>query len=54
MDSKPIEDAIRFISTELKSNPKADKAKLIEKAASKFDLSPLQSEFLLSKYVTGK
>jgi hypothetical protein len=53
MDSKPIEDAIRFISMELKANPGADKSKLIQEAAQKYDLTPLQTEFLLSKYITG-
>jgi hypothetical protein len=54
MDNKDIEEAIRFISMELKENPEADKTQLIEKASQKYDLNPLQTEFLLNKYVYGK
>lgn len=54
MDTKAIEDAVRYISLELKDNPGADKTKLIEDASQKFDLSPIQTEFLLNKYVLGK
>ncbi len=49
MDSS-LEDAIRFISSELKTDPKADKSKLIEEACQKFDLDPMKSEFLVSKF----
>ncbi len=54
MEKKDIEEAIRFISMELKNNPEADKAQLIEKASQKYDLNPLQTEFLLNKYVFNK
>jgi hypothetical protein len=46
-----MEDAIRFISGELKANPNANKAKLIEEAGQKFDLDPKQTEFLVNKFV---
>jgi len=49
--SKPMEDAVKFIGLELKINPEADKSKLIEEAAQKFDLSPMQTEFLINKYI---
>ena len=53
MDTKPMEEAVRYISVELKSNPDADRNILIEKASQQFDLNPLQSEFLLNKFVLG-
>jgi len=49
--NKSMEDAIRFISGELKANPKANKAKLIEEACQKYDLEPKQEEFLVNKFV---
>ena len=53
MDKTAMEDAIRYISCELKDNPETDKLKLIEKASQQFDLSPMQTEFLINKYVFG-
>jgi hypothetical protein len=49
--NKSIEDAMRFISGELKANPGANKSKLIEEACQKFDLEPNQEEFLVKKFV---
>jgi len=46
-----MEDAIRFISGELKANPSANRSKLIEEAGQKFDLDPNQTEFLVNKFV---
>ncbi len=54
MDSKSIEDAIRFISGELKTNPDIDRSKLIDEASQRFDLGPLQTEFLVNKFVLNK
>ncbi|MDY6968546.1 MAG: hypothetical protein SVR08_07835 [Spirochaetota bacterium] len=51
MDTKPMEEAVRYISIELKEDPDADRSLLIEKASQKFDLNPLQTEFLLNKFV---
>jgi hypothetical protein len=48
---KSMEDAVRFLGTELKENPNADKTKLINEASQRFDLNPLQTEFLIKKYV---
>jgi hypothetical protein len=53
MENKLMEEAVRFISLELKDNPSADKIKLIEKASLMFDLNPLQTDFLMNKYVYG-
>lgn len=52
--SKVMEDAYRFIGTELKLNPGAELSKLIEEAAQKFDLTPMQTEFLINKYILQK
>ncbi|HOP63970.1 MAG TPA: hypothetical protein PK358_04300 [Spirochaetota bacterium] len=47
-----MESALRFIAEELKTNPDADRMKLIEKASREYNLSPMQEEFLTSKYLT--
>lgn len=52
MDSS-LENAIKFISGELKLDPGINKAKLIEEASRKFDLTPMQEEYLVNKYVMG-
>jgi hypothetical protein len=49
-----LEEAVRFISRELLDNPGTDKSSLIEKASHKFDLNPLQTDFLYNKYVFQK
>ena len=54
MDNRELEDAIRLISMELKDNPDSNRVELIERASQKFDLNPLQTEFLLNKYVFEK
>ncbi len=46
-----MEEAMRFISGELKDNPEADRSKLIDQAAQRFDLDPMQTEFLISKFI---
>ncbi len=49
-----IRNAIRFIGQELKDKPELNRAKLLEDAAQRFDLSPLQSEFLVNKFLINK
>lgn len=51
---KSMEDAIRYISGEISSNPGANKAKIIEEAAQKFDLDPKQADFLVNKFVLNQ
>jgi hypothetical protein len=51
---KSMEDVIRYISGELRDNPKADRSKLIDEASQRFDLTPMQTEFLINKYVMNK
>ncbi len=53
MDSS-MENAIRFIAAELKENPGADKNALIDEASRKYDLNPMQTEFLVNKYVLNQ
>jgi len=43
--------AVKFISGVLKDDPKFDKARLIELVSQKFDLNPLQTDFLVNKYL---
>ncbi len=51
--NKSMEDAVRFISGEIKDNPDVNMSKLIEEASRKFDLDPMQTDFLINKYVLG-
>ena len=48
-----MEKAVRHISEILKDTPSADKFKLIEETSKKFNLNPLQTEFLTNKIVYG-
>ena len=48
-----MEKAIRYISEILKETPDADKAKLVEETSTKFNLNPLQAEFLSNKIVNN-
>jgi hypothetical protein len=42
----PIKHAVKWIDDQLHDNPKADRMKLIDDAARRFDLSPLDTDFL--------
>ena len=42
----PIKQAIKWIDEQLRDNPKADRTKLIDEASRRFDLTPLDSDFL--------
>ena len=43
----PIKQAVKWIDEQLHERPKADRMKLIDEASRRFDLSPLDEEFLL-------
>ena len=43
----PIKAAVKWIDEQLQDNPKADRTRLIDEAGRRFDLTPLDSEFLL-------
>ena len=43
----PIKQAVKWIDEQLRDNPKADRIKLLDEASRRFDLTPLDSDFLL-------
>jgi hypothetical protein len=43
----PIKQAVKWIDERLHDDPKADRTRLIDEAGRRFDLTPLDSEFLL-------
>jgi hypothetical protein len=43
----PIKQAVIWIEEQLRDNPKADRTTLIDEAGRRFDLTPLDSEFLV-------
>jgi hypothetical protein len=42
----PIKQAVEWIDDQLHDNPEADRMKLIDEASRRFDLSPLDTDFL--------
>jgi hypothetical protein len=42
----PIKQAVKWIDDQLADNPNADRVKLVDEAARRFDLSPLDADFL--------
>lgn len=42
----PIRQAIKWIDAQLADNPDLDRVKLVDEAARRFDLSPLDQDFL--------
>ena len=46
-----LKEAIKYISSVIKQNPYCDMLDLIEDTAKKFDLNPIQCEFLINKYL---
>jgi len=43
----PITQAVKWIDDQLLDNPSADRIKLVDEASRRFDLSPLDADFLL-------
>ncbi|MCI0547693.1 MAG: hypothetical protein L0027_10460 [Candidatus Rokubacteria bacterium] len=43
----PIKQAIKWIDEKLRENPGADRIALVDEASRRFDLSPLDADFLL-------
>jgi hypothetical protein len=43
----PIKQAVKWIDEQLTEDPKADRVKLIDEASRRFDLTPLDADFLL-------
>jgi len=42
----PIKQAVKWIDDQLQDNPDADRVKLVDEASRRFDLSPLDADFL--------
>jgi hypothetical protein len=49
----PIKQAVRWIDERLQAEPSADRLRLVDEAARRFDLSPLDAEFLFRHLVEG-
>ena len=47
MGEAPIKQAVRWIEEQFRENPKADRLKLVDEASRRFDLTPLDTDFLL-------
>jgi hypothetical protein len=43
----PIKQAVRWLDDQLRDRPSVDRLRLVDEAARRFDLSPLDAEFLL-------
>jgi len=43
----PIKQAVKWIDERLEDEPKADRLKLVDEASRRFDLSPLDTDFLI-------
>jgi hypothetical protein len=43
----PIKQAIKWIDEQLQDNPAADRMKLVDEACRRFDLTPLDADFLM-------
>ena len=46
----PIKQAVRWIDEQFRENPKASRFELINQACLKFNLSPLDGEFLFRNF----
>ena len=42
----PIKQAVKWIDDQLTDNPAVDRVKLVDEASRRFDLSPLDADFL--------
>ena len=42
----PIKQAVKWIDDQLLDNPGADRVKLVDEASRRFDLSPLDADFV--------
>ena len=51
--SDPIKKAVAWVSEQRQEKPKKNPQKIAEEAVLKFDLSPMEAEFL-SKFIAGK
>ena len=49
----PIKQAIAWIDEQVRDNPAADRVKLLDEASRRFDLTPLDADFLL-RHLAGR
>ena len=49
----PITQAIKWIDEQVRDNPVADRVKLLDEASRRFDLTPLDADFLL-RHLAGR
>jgi hypothetical protein len=49
----PIKQAIKWIDDQVRDNPAADRVKLLDEASRRFDLTPLDADFLL-RHLAGR
>jgi hypothetical protein len=50
----PIKQAVRWIDDQLRDRPGVDRLGLVDEAARRFDLTPLDAEFLLRHLASRK
>jgi len=43
----PIKQAVKWIDEQLRNHPDADRLKLVDEASRRFDLTPLDTDFLI-------
>jgi hypothetical protein len=48
----PIKQAVSWIDDQLRDDPSVDRLRLVDEAARRFDLSPLDTEFLMRHLAT--
>jgi hypothetical protein len=53
-EGEDLRKAVKWISEERKYDPEAKTSRLIEEACLKFDLSPMDAEYLLNFLKAGK
>jgi hypothetical protein len=50
----PIKQAVNWIDDQLRDRPDADRLALVDEAARRFDLSPLDTDFLMRHLASRK
>ena len=50
----PIKAAIRWIDEQMRENPQGDRLRLIDEAGRRFDLTPMDQEFLFRHFAERK
>jgi hypothetical protein len=49
-----LRKAVEWITDQLRENPAANRSALIDEAGRRFDLSPLQAEFLFRQFLQSR